>query len=120
LQFTCFDTEDDGQLTTEEIVKLLAGNHTLTRLTFCCDERKLETSLLSALVDAVRSNPHSSLTDLDASLCTPNEEGGAALVSLIALPRIEQLDLSLQRTGGSTAPLPARALLFATLQSADV
>jgi hypothetical protein len=83
-----------GALTATEISKLLVDNSTLTRLTFGGNESKSETSPLSALVDAVRSNPHSALTDLDVSRCVANDTGAVALVSLIELPRIRTLKLT--------------------------
>jgi hypothetical protein len=80
-----------------ELVKWLKNNCTLTELKFNCDETKAETSpsSLAALVDAVRSNPHSALTDLNTGYCLSTTEGAAALVSLIELPRIQFLTVSL-------------------------
>jgi hypothetical protein len=108
LQFIDLD-DDPGGATATEVAKLLVGNNILTALRLKCDESKLATSPLFTLADAVRSNPRSALTRLDADNCTPNEEGGAALVSLIALPRIDQLDLSL--SGAQAAVRRSAALL---------
>jgi hypothetical protein len=97
-------------LTATEIAKLLVGNRTLSQLTFDCYETSEETSPLSALVDAVRSNPHSALTDLDVLAGVSNDADAVALISLIELPRIRRLDLNLSSAQAGYDPVhPQRA-----------
>jgi hypothetical protein len=84
----------DAHESIRELAKWLKNNCTLTELMLDCDEAKAKASPspLAALVEAVRSNPHSALTELDARHCAPAAEGAAALISLIELPRIDVLE----------------------------
>jgi hypothetical protein len=93
------------------LATLMRGNETIKSLTFsCCDEKAVGSSptVMSDLVSVVCDNPRSALVALELEMWSSrlSPSSCAALVRLIALPRLRRL----------SAPLDEVAAIVRTTQ----